>query len=297
MSKTNLITMEGFKGLGQMTWFECEGKMLRDDLQAAIENAALPEALHVPQMTGHPALRETMGRIKSIAPGYFAKKEKNKVYAIARNPGDGVTKYPVEARVQIVADLTVAREARQYKLEFFDDLKLPASVRSQITDAWQARMETWTGADMGKWLIEAATLFHGVSLRRRGGFYFIPRHHVEDWATVVECVNALSVDDGEYHTEVIPAAKGTKEAAGAVLRALTREIADFVETTREDVENEKLGKRGAQTRSDDANALLEKLEAYKALVGPGVKELQKVIREVDNEVTSQMFASEAFAAL
>lgn len=122
------------------------------------------------------------------------------------------------------------------------------ALSTREASAWLSRV---TGRDLD-----------GISLRDKGGIYYLPPAAVEAWSKVVLTLRACS----GHKVSTIPAMTA-EDTAAAVLDALQAEADDFVEDTLGRVAELKKG--AAATRQTRGRELLAKVSRYEALFGEG----------------------------
>lgn len=149
--------------------------------------------------------------------------------------------------------------------------------------------------DVSNWLIRLAGRLDAVSLRDRGGIYFLPRTQVELWERIVATVEAVSA--GAYQVFRIPALQ-TKDAVQAILDALEHEAIDTIQAFEAAISatgDAALGPRALATKQRQAAALAEKLGRYEALLGTKLDVIRQTLELTQANLAAAVLAAEAEA--
>lgn len=139
-------------------------------------------------------------------------------------------------------------------------------------------------SDIGSHLSKLiAARFSGISLRRQGGFYFVPAFHLAAWRQLTTALSAC----GQTFSE-IPAMPG-EEAAAALLGALREEMqAEAAEV--EAAMAEEPGKRALATLESRVKSAKAKLEAYQALLGQALPDAAEALTSLGASVAMAIIA-------
>lgn len=122
--------------------------------------------------------------------------------------------------------------------------------------------------DISSWLLWVLRKHvQAVSLRERGGFYFVPRDRLETWQQVARVVRACSA----HQLYEIPAMR-TEEAVEAILTAVRNEAADCMREMEGYLEGE-VSTRGLNSWERRLAELQSKLKHYSELLGVALPDL------------------------
>lgn len=187
---------------------------------------------------------------------------------------DGKLDYSVGARVHLSGpnDETLVLDTDtasfQNATEDFDRVQLE-----------YARVRATVGAvDASAWLIWIAGKLDAVSLRDRGGVYFVPKANVERFRAVRDCLKGASAS----RVFMIPAMRSS-DAVAAVLEAVTKEASELLQATR-DVFTDSLGHRAAKTRVELIDTLINKIEGYEKLLNVKMAEQTTQLRTLRKQL-------------
>jgi hypothetical protein len=126
-----------------------------------------------------------------------------------------------------------------------------------------------TATDMSYWILSMLSSYaSAISLRPRGGFYFVPRDRVERWQRVVRCVRAVS----QHKIYQIPAVQ-SEEAVEAILEAFRREVTTAMGELEEYLQGD-VSTRGLNAWERDLGKLQEKTAHYARLLGVALPDLE-----------------------
>jgi len=209
-----LIAVQGYEGAcGLITWWSLSGLVDYRDLKDEWEAAGLP-VNRLPQIPSVQAA--TQRAIEAACQGQVARSPRPGVfeietYQVTKDAADRVTgQHRKDSRIEVnYTEKTV-------KVEAYND------AGTQFESRFQGSRSTWnwmlTTVDISNWLVERATMLHAVSLRDRGGFYYIPTDRVQMWDEIRELLQKVS----GHKIAGIPAMK-TDEAVEIILSVVRRE--------------------------------------------------------------------------
>lgn len=144
--------------------------------------------------------------------------------------------------------------------------------------------------DVSAWLIDCAERLGAVSLRERGGIYFIPNKSLVIWRKLV---SALVKASNGAHTVYSLSTLHEDDAVAAILDALTAEAEEFFSSCSEKIEKGTIGgKRAISNRRDDADKLLAKIKSYEKLLGKSLETLTEACAETELELAAALLAAE-----
>lgn len=139
----------------------------------------------------------------------------------------------------------------------------PFTIEQQIRDNVALARTKLLPGDITSWLVKLAEHCNAVSLRDKGGIYFIPRTQVDFWANVADAVAVA----GDFKIFRIPALK-TDEAIEAIVDAITQEAEQVGKVLLADLTKEgddAIGERALRSKTKNAEVLLGKIRSYEDL--------------------------------
>jgi hypothetical protein len=267
------VAPESAETAGAISYWRLSGNVALSDLSAAWTAQGLDTKL-LPALPGDEvalgrAVRELAGRRRVVRPlgerGQWVIKDES-----VTADGNDVT----HTRV-----CTVKFESGSAAIDPGDvDTDTYYAVAAQIRAGFrQARIEL-APEDISGWLIDLAHDNSAVSLRDRGGIYFVPRTSVDFWRKAVKAIESV----GGHRIFQIPALKNS-EAIDAILDAVTVETTAAAEAIEAELLAEgdvALGARALKNRAEACGSLLSKVEAYEALLGVKLPALVSKIEDL-----------------
>lgn len=194
-------------------------------------------------------------------------------YAIVRESVKGE-----EISHQVVCRVKLEME----NLVFSDGCEEPTKL--QIRQGYELMLNHLQPEDVSVWLCSVVDKMEAVSLRPRGGIYFIPRHHMASWRALA---GALKTTSGHQLFEV--PAMATDEAVEAILASLTRE-ADVAASAFEAAIEESLGERALNNRVEGCKSLQQKVRTYEALLGTNLDTLRERLVVLEGQLAAAALA-------
>lgn len=298
--KDIIVTGKDAEGMGSVAWTRAKGTAPRQLMESKI-NALFPEELALRPCTGHTALRETLVKVlpKISNKTMFGKPEKLTItetcadtgneftrevkgYAIALH-SEGSKSMPILARVRTCTDMSKPVEERTWQLDWIDSRVLPAT-KSAIEQAFNERANQVSANEVGDWARDVFKFHNGVMVNR--GTYFVPpesKSELDKVEQVFEAIDGAADEDSVFWLCEMPAAAGSQKTMKTLVRWFAKEIADFCDKADDKISTGDMGKRACKTQKADAQALIEKLETWKKLLGPSVDMLKKSIEDVTRD--------------
>lgn len=238
------------------------------------ERAALSDALHKLFSKSHRRLIRPLGN-KAVGYGVY-REEVNT---------DGESLNHIEIlRVKVVSGQLIFSGDKYDSLADKDRNKIAALVgvhfdqeKDKVSDAQVTRL-----------LVRQLNSLQGVSLRPRGGIYWLNTARVGEWerfATVVEASATMESSIEVYRQNVAM----DDDAIRAVSAALTHEISKTVDEIKSEVGAGNAGNRRLKTLGGTANKLHDKIREYESLFGVALQSL--------HEAANDAAKTAAFAAM
>lgn len=271
---------------GAIIWWRLNGTVDHEELCAAWADAGLPEKLTPSSPSAARALTRAMNELQ------------DRTHIVRPLPKGGL------ALVQETADteandlghavlLTAELDANgDVKMLFKGEdpaggmaLPDPSNIRKRLFSAFGKHRLALSTTDISEWL---AVVVHkhldAVSLRDKGGIYFVPATSMEEWAKIVKVLREVS---GHFIAE-IPAMKSA-EAVAAILDAIEREAETEVARMMEELGDGALKKRALEGRVRLCQSLDAKVTSYEGLLGTHLDKLRERIEAVRAQMTVAIF--------
>lgn len=267
------------KTAGASVWWRLSGEFARGALRFELESAGLDADEWLP--TEPTAERNFSRAVKSLY--------KDKTHNIETLKGGGfavIKKTKSETTVEHETDFAV--KLVKGKVEAVE--YAPVDALLAITEEAVHFSNMVIADDVSAWLIKCAEALGAVSLRDRGGIYFIPNGSLETWKTLT---SALVKASGEAHTVYSMTTLHEDDAVAAVLDALTLEATEFFSKCSEKIEKGTIGgKRAIKNRMGDSENLLAKIRSYEELLGRKLEDLTDHLADCELELSAALLSAE-----
>lgn len=280
--KNFIAVTSDIKTAGASVWWRLSGEFARGSLRFHLEDAGLDADEWLPT---EPSTEKCFGRaVRSLF--------KDKTHNVETLKGGGYcivsktkteldVEHSTEFSVKLVAGLPIAGGPNRF-------------VKKPEMDATLKAMEHFSNAviadDVSSWLIKCAERLGAVSLRDRGGIYFIPNTALATWKSLTGAVVAAS---NSAHTVYSMTTLKEKDAVAAILDALTNEAEEFFSTCSEKIEKGTIGgKRAIANRMTDSENLLSKIRSYESLLGEKLETLTDHLSDVELELSAALLKEE-----
>lgn len=293
---TNLVAIQGDEAIetaGAITYWSLEGettlRALRDALVLeGIEGRLLP--------TG-PTMQEALARGAKAS----CRDNRQLIRPLKRGAWAFVQEHVNDDNLHLVHTQILTGCTRQVdnadgtKREVYD-VKVSAGVErteavdqlvDQIVSEAERQRGILTANDVSWWLVYVAKQLHAVSLRDRGGVYFVPRDVLPAWRAVAR---VLAEETGHKVFE-IPAVK-TDEAVEAILTAVRQTIAArFAEA--EEYLSGKLSNKGLNALERTLDEARDYVEHYVGLLGQALPDLTDKLENIKGALVAARIAHNA----
>lgn len=225
---------------------------------AGLDEAWLP-ATPAPSTALARALRERSSKRRMVRPlnERGAHAIVNESASTSEMDGEGLT-YAVDLKVRLDAAGRAVITPADHPLA------------PQIRADYNRCLDICSADDIGCWLVSMMRKVDGVSLRDRGGFYYIPPAKVALWRTIVGAMRLIS----GHRTFEIPAI-ATGQAVEAILDAIEQEATTEAVKMEEEITSGSLGERALKSRVSRCSAVETKVAAYEALLGAKLESLRE----------------------
>ncbi len=166
-------------------------------------------------------------------------------------------------------------------VETYDAMDRVEELQFELQRSMDFHMEHLGHSDVSYFLIQQANRLGALSLRDRGGMYFLPKEQLEEWRTIVSVLRSVS----EHKVYEIPALS-TDEAVEAILDSLLREVEGEVSSFEEALLADNLGVRALNNRVERAEGMREKIGKYAALLGKNLDELTNRVGDIEGKLAA-----------
>lgn len=276
MTITALFDPSMKDAVGVITYWNCGGGATVESITASLAKRGLQGLAPEPISKSQRLWRATTA---SAPKGHIYRDHPKGGIAIVREDKIGTNLLYTE-----VARAHLSDEDPGVAVEVFDPTgigMIPAILQTQW-DFYKGRM---ISTDVASWLCGTAMKFHAVSLRRSGGFYFIPKDEVEGWRKVRE---SAMEQPGDTVIHEIPA-MATSDAISAIVEALVREAQTEVGNIRNDLTRD-LGRRALTSRKERLMDARIKLRAYVDQIGANLDDMLEAVDALEVTIAQSIAA-------
>jgi len=187
---------------------------------------------------------------------------------------DGDLEFKKELKVKLVNDEPIFEEHHHFS--------------EQIRSSFNANNGVLHGSDMTEWLVNVMKGLHGVTLKRSGGFYFLPEGpDREMFEQIIGVLRAAS----SHQFFSMPVVRN-EDVLDAIQSGIVHEAQSVCDEISRVLEEEELGTRGLKSRSFEAQAALHKLQHYEELLGRGLDEVKHHLLKVSGKLVDVALASD-----
>jgi hypothetical protein len=278
----DIITVTDATNAGATCWWRLSGEVSRAALATTWAAASLDEDLLPAGATPGAALRRALRDFQK-ARQLVRPLDQDLTFAIVRE--DVVDKRPVNAVLLNVEmgkdDELVIADPEGYAGH--------APLAEALRAAYAHALTTYDTNDVSNWMAnQLLPRVNAVSLRDRGGFYFIPATTIDQWRTMVRAVRSVS----SHKVYELPA-MACDEAVDAVLDAVTREAEAEAVKMEDRLINEDLSPRALRNQVAKLDKLAGKLTSYEDLLGGHMTTLQARLEALNAQMAAAIFTAEA----
>lgn len=164
------------------------------------------------------------------------------------------------------------------------------AICDQVRTNYAFYLTHWTAADLSVLMVDTLHKLQAVTLRERGGNYFVPKEGLDTAAKVRDALTPKHI-----RLYLVPALTG-EETVTAVLDALTNEVTSTAQSVFENLADNALGVRALKTRQGNVSKLLQKTLAYEGLLGDKINVLRDKLGDLEAALTTAVFQVEAAEA-
>lgn len=274
MDPNKLIAVPGVDAdsVGATVFRTLSGDVGEADLRAEWRAAGLDEDLLPPTPSPEVVLARAAAELRSKH--RLVRQHPAGGWAVVRERTDAGLDYAVELRVTLDRWLS------------FEPADHPD--REVVEQAFRRSLGRYTHGDVSSWLCRLTRQVSAVPLRRSGGFYFVPRHHVPAWSAMVGALRRAS-----SHAVYSMPTMRADEAVEAVSDAVAREVEEEAACIEAEVGRGKLGLRALESRKGLTASLVTKAREYEALLGKKLEAVRDRLDQLDNDLVAAILLKQA----
>lgn len=170
--------------------------------------------------------------------------------------------------------LATVRVDESGRLEFSGvDLAFEDNVR----EAFRVALTTVGQGELSRALVGLVDTLHGISLRPKGGIYWLPESALSTWCELCSYVELAGAGSEVWQLRTAM----DDRAIQAIRDGLSSQILSEAETIRDEIATGNLGERAIETRRQLCAARRVKVAAYKALLGESLSDLDSALDAID----------------
>jgi len=273
----NVIAVKDSEDAGCISWWRLSGDINKQALEDAWTAEGLPEDLLCIRSTPAAAL----------AAALFSVSEKR----LMKRSTDKAGEFAMVRETAKDGQLTYAEECRAF-LDDDDQLIVRGSNMDachKIRAAFEYQMSVHGAYEVSQWLAgRVLPELDALSLRDKGGIYFVPKHRLDLWRTVVKALRQVS-----SHAVFEVAAMRTEEAVVAILDAVEREAAALAEEMERELIEADLSVRALRNRVGKLETVAGKVSTYEALLGSNLDKLRERLESLNAQMAAAILTAEA----
>ena len=162
----------------------------------------------------------------------------------------------------------------------------PHRAFDEIKTLYEEYQGMMTSDDIRDAIIKLISSFHKVSVRQRGGIYFLPVKHEAEVEKVEKLIESLP---GECSCSIAPQID-TEKSKTAIYKAFVEGLKNKMTTFREELDNPKFGKRKStwEKRLEQFKTLKQEIEFYRDAMSFQVEDLSAELTELREDVQKQL---------
>lgn len=151
-------------------------------------------------------------------------------------------------------------------------------MKSRIEAAYKRHLfNELSTSDVSGWIVKKLLpKLDAVPLRFTGGFYFIPKQHLDLWQQFVDAIRSVS-----SHSFFRIPAMHTEDCVEAILAGVGEESRSLADVMWSEIKKGALGERGLNTKAKEAEAMRKKIERYSKLLGLAMPDLVESMENLE----------------
>jgi hypothetical protein len=271
----NVIAVKDSEDAGCISWWRLSGDINKQALEDAWTQLGLPEDLLCIRSTPATAL----------AAALFGVSEKR----LLKRSTDKSGEFAMVRETAAGGALTYAEECRAF-LDDNDELKVSGTnpvLCEKIKAAYDYQMSVHGAYEVSQWLAgRVLPELDALSLRDKGGIYFVPKHRLELWRLIVKALRQVS-----SHAVFEVAAMRTEEAVHAILDAVEREAAAVAQAMETELIEEDLSVRVLRNRVAKLDEMAAKVSTYEALLGSNLDKLRERLEALNAQMAAAILTA------
>ena len=156
-----------------------------------------------------------------------------------------------------------------------------------ITQRFQIECERVQASAISKSLVQIIDYMHGISLRPRGGVYWVPQGAVDRFENVAQCFHESC--EGKLNKVYFQTTVHDDKLRDSVIMGLTDSIETETRQMLEVLSQPDVGKRAKKTKMDRCGKLLKRISGYEKMFQVSLQELQKHVSHVEAQAMMTAF--------
>jgi hypothetical protein len=270
--RTDVMAVTNSEGVGAMVWWELQGGVSMADLRAAWGRNGLDCSLIPTENPTRRALRRALDELPAKA--HLVRPLANKQgFSLVAESGEGeALSYQQEVTVVLQDDQTLRITGAQPTL---DDM-----IRANYVHA----LATFSSIEVSSILLRLVDTLSSVTLRDRGGFYFLPPASI---ATFRKAAQAFKEVSGCVCYEV-PAMR-SDEAVAAILAAVEKEALTEGQSLEQVLSDTEASARTLSTKSKAVARIEAKVASYETLLGAKLTDVQNALAALRAKLVEASF--------
>jgi len=269
------VMAEGTKECGAIVWWSLSGYVRLDTLTKALIAQDVPEGwapLPVgPKMALTRAVTELQERQRMVR----TLEERGRYAVVDERVAGDDWEAKVRCRVWLENELP--------KTEPFD-----REIHDRVSESYHEHLEVLSHDDISIWLTRMTRNVYAVTLRDRGGIYFVPRAHMETWRKVSAALASVS----KHACYEVPAL-GSEDAIAAITAAILREAEQAAKDFEDAVASVNLGERALNNRVEKCRAMAEKVQMFERLLGVSMEAMLTSLTTLEGQLAAAALACAA----
>ena len=200
---------------------------------------------------------------------------------------DGKTRYTEALKVTFDSSGGLHYEENH---DAYTSVRFGHDVQDMLQSEFNVQKRLVYGAVLGTVLSNAARKLGGISMRPRGGFYWIPKSSKARWKEIAGVISLA------FHKNTVSCIQTTTDTdtLDAICVALVAQVESKLGQLETDLEEGDLGKRALQTREREAGELDSLVQDYEKILGKTMTSLRDRVEEVES--TASLAILESMAA-
>ena len=261
------MTERQFSIAGAVIYWKLAGRSDRATLEAGFRAAGFPADCPSP-ICNRSALRDALTEYKGALGKSVLVRQLADVNAFAmvdEQRGADANDYRQLATVRVVNCDHLCFEG------------ISESLAYSIREAFDVALTTVGQGELSRALVAMVDKLHGISLRPKGGIYWLPEKSLATWQVLCQFVEQAGQGSEVWQLRTAM----DERALQAIRDGLSSQILSEAETMRDEIAQGNLGERAIETRRNLCASRRAKIEAYKGMLGESLADLDKAIDAIE----------------